>query len=376
VRGIETLWNRLRALAHRYRVQLGLSFRVTTAAILALALAQFLGLRLPLWAVLTAIIVTQASVGRSLKVTVDYLAATLGGAIYGGAIAVLVPHSTEIALLAVLALAMIPLVFVAALNPSLSAAPVTAVIVLLVPTITQVSPLASAFDRVLEVAVGAVTGLAVSLLLLPSGAHRLVITAAARTLDRMAQALGELLAGLAQGLDTAALHRIQDGIGRALSQLDAIGTEAERERSVFLSREPDLRPLLRTLLRLRHDLVMIGRAALVPLPPEFRTRLEGPLARAGTAAASYMRASGAALLARAGPPSLEAVETAFAAYATEFVALRTEGLTRNLPGDVAERLFAIGFALEQVRQNFNDLERCLAEWAEPAGSLSRRAKAT
>ena len=67
--------------------------------------AQFFRFPLPLWAVLTAVIVTQMSVGRSLKATADYLAGTLGGALYGGAIAVLVPHSSEIALLAVLALA-------------------------------------------------------------------------------------------------------------------------------------------------------------------------------------------------------------------------------------------------------------------------------
>jgi hypothetical protein len=48
--------------------------------------------------------------------------------------------------------------------------------------------------------------------------------------------------------------------------------------------------------------------------------------------------------------------------------LRSEGLTRGLPGDVTERFFALGFSLEQMRQNLKDLERCVAEWAEtPAG---------
>jgi hypothetical protein len=42
------------------------------------------------WAVLTAIILTQISVGRSLKATIDYLAGTIGGAIYGGVVSVLV----------------------------------------------------------------------------------------------------------------------------------------------------------------------------------------------------------------------------------------------------------------------------------------------
>jgi hypothetical protein len=31
--------------------------------------------------------------------------------------------------------------------------------------------------------------------------------------------------------------------------------------------------------------------------------------------------------------------------------------------DAAERFFALGFALEQLRQNFKDLERCVTDWA-------------
>jgi hypothetical protein len=100
VKGTAKLWTKLRALVRQRRVQLALSFRATIAALASFALAQFLQLPLPLWAVLTALIVTQLSVGRSLKVTFDYLLGTLGGAIYAGAIGVLIPHSSEIALLA------------------------------------------------------------------------------------------------------------------------------------------------------------------------------------------------------------------------------------------------------------------------------------
>ena len=107
-----TLWRSLRALVSHRGVQLALSIRVTIAALVALALAQLLQLPLPLWAVLTAVIVTQMSVGRSLKATFDYLVGTLGGAIYGGAIGVLIPHASELGLLAVLALAVAPLAFI------------------------------------------------------------------------------------------------------------------------------------------------------------------------------------------------------------------------------------------------------------------------
>src|SRR5882757_7758631 len=182
---IARLWSR--------KVELGLGLRVTVAAFGALAIALAIGLKLPLWAVLTSIIVTQMSVGRSLKVTRDYLVGTVGGAIYGGAVAILIPHSGEGGLLAVLVLAVAPLAFIAAINPSLNVATVTAIIVLLVPTMSHVSPLDSAIDRVLEVAVGAITGLLVSFLVLPSRAHHQIRNNAARALELLAAVLNELL---------------------------------------------------------------------------------------------------------------------------------------------------------------------------------------
>jgi uncharacterized membrane protein YccC len=347
----------------RHRTQLALSVRVTIAALAALVLAQRLQLTLPLWSVLTAVIVTQMSMGRSLMATFDYLIGTLGGAIYGGAIGVLIPHTNEIALLAVLALAVTPLAFVAAINQRFSVAPVTAIIVLLIPVMTGATPFASALARVIEVALGGVTGLIVSFLLLPSSAHPQVAAAAARTLDAIAQALGELLAGLTHGLDVDALHRIQDGIGEALLRLNAVGAEAEHERSTRLGEGPDTGPLLRTLLRLRHDLVIIGRAATHPLPETFASRLAAPLAQVGRAFAAHLRASGAALLSGGEPPPLDAVGAALDAYASTVAALRQEGLTRNLPGDAAERFFALGFAFEQMHGNLRDLTRCVAERA-------------
>src|SRR5690349_12421322 len=91
------------------KAQLALAARSTVAAASAFTIANALSLRLPLWAVLTSLIVTQGSVGRSLKATRDYMFGTIGGAIYGGAIAVLIPHSGEMQLLALLVLAVAPL---------------------------------------------------------------------------------------------------------------------------------------------------------------------------------------------------------------------------------------------------------------------------
>jgi hypothetical protein len=358
---------RIAAWLNSRKVELGLGIRVTVAAMSALVIALGFGLKLPLWAVLTSIIVTQMSVGRSLKATRDYLVGTLGGAIYGGTIAVLVPHSGETTLLVVLVMAVAPLAFIAAINPSLNVATVTAIIVLLLPAMNHGNPLDSAIDRVLEVAVGAITGLVVSFLVLPSRAHSQIRTSAARVLELMASALHEVLSGLTHGLDSDALHGLQDGIGSALVGLNAVGAEAQRERAAKLSSGPDTGPLLRTILRLRHDLVMIGRASVMPLPVELQQRLDLPLAGVSNAMTTYLRLIAAALRAGRGSPAIWPVQAALEAYATEVALVRSDGLTRGVAGDVAERFFALGFSLEQMRQNLRDLDRCVSDWSESSG---------
>jgi hypothetical protein len=43
--------------------------------------------------------------------------------------------------------------------------------------------------------------------------------------------------------------------------------------------------------------------------------------------------------------------------------VRREGLTRELSTDAVERLFALGFTLEQMHQHLRDLARCVTEFA-------------
>jgi uncharacterized membrane protein YccC len=156
-----SVWKWIRGGIRANNAELRLSFRVTVAALSTFALSEFFQLPLVLWPVMTSVIVTQLSVGKSLKTTLDYFAGTLGGAVYAGAISALIPHASQAAPLAVLAIAVAPLTFFAAINPSFSVAPATAVIVVLAPLITYGSPIESAYYRVLEVALGAGTGLGV-----------------------------------------------------------------------------------------------------------------------------------------------------------------------------------------------------------------------
>jgi uncharacterized membrane protein YccC len=360
---LATGWSRLRTWSASHGPELRLCVRSTTAAVVTLAVAQLLNLPIALWAVLTAVILTQISVGRSFKATTDYLVSTLGGAVYAGAIGALVPHDNQFAVFAALAVALAPAVLLAALNPRFSAAPFTAVMVFFGPTITHTGPIAAAFERVIEVAVGCVVGLVVSLVVLPARAHDLAIKAATEMLELMARFLPELFMGFTQNLDRATLASIQTRIGEAFGRLDKAALEAQHERMTRLRAEPDQAPLLRTLLRLRHDLVMVGRAAVAPLPGAFGTRLGPWLARVCETVADDLRASAAALSTGQEPPPLDDVEAALDGYAAEIAALRRQGLTRELPDEAVERIFALGFALDQLHLHLRDLARCLTEFA-------------
>jgi hypothetical protein len=82
------------------------------------------------------------------------------------------------------------------------------------------------------------------------------------------------------------------------------------------------------------------------------------------AVGDYLTACASQLRARQIAPSIDAVGAALDTYNAELAAVRTEGLTHSLSAEAAERFYALGFALEQMRQDLKDLARCVTEWAE------------
>ncbi len=360
-------WHRLATFYRSHRVQLRLAVRVTVATLLTYVLSLLLNVPQVLWTVLTAVVMSQLSLGKSLKTAIDYFLGTVGGAAYSGLVSALVPHHTEFEFLVVLTLSIAPLAFLGAISPRLSVAPFTAVMVLLAPTITHASPLESAFYRVIEVGLGGITALFVSFFVLPSRAHALGLDAAAHMLRLLATALRKLLAGCADPLDIVKLHQIQGGLGPAVARLETIADEARRERMPYLASDADLQPLLRTLLRLRHDLVIIGRAVAEPLPEEFRKRLCPSIDAIAESAASLAEDCADAL-SSGEAPNHGPFEKAVGAYEAEIAAIRAEGLTRRLSGDAVERLFGLGFAFEQLRQDFRELARWIAEFRQASAA--------
>lgn len=363
MRSIGSAGERLVAWWGARDAELRLSARVTVAGVLTYAVVHALGLTQGFWAVLTAVIIMQGSVGGSLKAALDRLVGTMGGAAYGAAVAAFIPHADTVRLGLALAVALAPLALVAALKPSFRVAPVTAIIVLLSPGAVPVSPFESALDRVLEIALGSVIGLAVALLVLPARAHGLVAQAASRDLDLMAELLSALLGGLATPPDPLAILRLHDRIRAAQTRLEGVADEAARERRSHLTDEPDPDPLVRTLRRLRHDLVMIGRATGMPLPPGLHAPIGPSLGRVSVAVADVLRGAGAALVRREAAPALDAVTVAMADYATAMNRLRSAPDAAPGLAEAVDRLYALGFAFEQLRQNLTDLASRVGEFA-------------
>lgn len=355
---------RVQSWPREHRAELALSLRVTVAAVLGFLVSRALHVPLPLWTVLTAVILTQATFGSSLKATIDYMLGTFCGAIYAGAIAVLIPHESELARVAVLALAVAPLALLGGLKPGFVTATFTGVLVLMVPDIAHVSPVQSSLYRVVEVAVGALTALIASLIVVPTRAHSLLVDAAAGMLNLIAQALPEFAAALTEGRDPTSLRGLHDRLGDALARLEALATQARHERIGFLPTEhPDSGPLLRTLLRMRHDLVILGRAAGAPLPDAFQSRFGPGLKHLAAITADALRAMANAIVARRGPPPLDKVERSLQAFTETFEDARKARLTIGLPVETVERIFALSFALDEFQQHLRDLARYTQEAA-------------
>ena len=355
-------WPEAAAWLSGHSPEMRLALRVTIAAGASFALAR--GLQAPqgIWAVITAVIVMQASVGGSLKAAMDRFAGTLAGAAVGALVSVALPHQSFATLLAAILAAVAPLAFLAAVKPSFRVAPVTALIMLLPTSAALGEPWRAAVDRVLEIGLGNLVGLVVALAVLPARAHALVAERASAICDLNADLLGQILSATLSGEGRPGVPAIHARIRAALKQLEAAAEEAARERRSHLTDQPDPEPLVRALYRLRHDLVMVGRAAATDLPPDIAASMAPALGDVRDAAQARLRELGAAFAARRNPEPSDALDAAIRRYASGIEEVRRAGALRDQPGAVIGRFWSLSFAFEQLQHDLADVETLAARW--------------
>ena len=319
-------WAGVREWVTGHPSEFRLGLRILIAGMAAFFVADVvLGLPQSYWAVLTAVIVMQASLGGALKASVDRIVGTIAGALWGVIVALIVPHGGSWLLATALTLG-----------------------------------------------VGSLVGLAVALLVLPARAHRLLADQAATVLDILALQIGQLPARLAGTADAAYWQQTADRRRKAQDKAETLAEEAKHERRNRLTDTPDPEPLARTLRRLGVDVAQFRRASAEAWDAILVERLSEPLGAVVETTAQFLRACGGALIQRAAPPSIGPVAAALERLSAIVAILRQDGTTRPLPGPTMERLFGLGFALDQMRRDAEDLAERVAELApaaeEPDGS--------
>jgi len=350
----------LRWLPH-HRARLWLALRMIVSAAIAYALAEALHLAQGYWAVLTTIIVTQSSVGGSLKAAMDRLIGSVCGALVGAVVAFLVPGHSPVALGIALLAALAPLAVLTAYAPDFRIAPVTAIIVLMSSGAATLGAFGYALDRVLEITLGSVVGVLVSALVGPARAHTHVREAAASA----AVLLAEMVSGLAPAAGSGASDggTLSSRVQAALTRLGTTVADAARERRSRISDEPDAEPLFRTLRRLQQDVLALRRLFDAPWPESVRPTLAPAFTAYAEAVAVALRSLGAALAARQSSPDLPVSRTALADYLAAIATTRQQGLIRELPTEAAGRILGSAFRVEQLQRDLDDLTERIGEMA-------------
>lgn len=342
-----------RLLDHWPRIRQAI--QTTVAAVAAYGLATSLSLPQGYWAVVTAMLVVQTSVGASLGLAIDRLLATLLGAAVGGALLAGFGDSARL-IMPLLAVSVGGLTYLAAQRPSLRLAPVTAVIVILADLQSGGSPLASAATRVLEIGIGAVIALIVALFLFPSRAGQALCMQLGRLLPVFAEHLrGTIdvaLGGTRTEADFIALNaRARAGFGTT----EALAGEARREIAGRVADHADPAAAVRTMRRLWYTLMMAARAARQPLPPLALNVLAPSLSGLRDAACSAIESLGAAYRGEGTFPDLAGLEGALAALNAAIDTLRQSGVMKDMATDDVAQIFSLSFALGQTGQNVRDL---------------------
>lgn len=359
--GVPTLRDRLGkviALAH-----LKLALRATIAGIVTYLLAEQFSLPNGYWAVLTAVLVVQATLGASLSVAIDRALGTLAGGGVGVAGAMVAGHS-QIQTLAVLSLALFIAAAMAARSPSFKLAPVTVIIVMLAHP-GDVAPWLAGLTRVAEITLGGAVGLLCAILILPERALGKLFPHCAKALRLTARLLDLGRGGLlGQGIDPSVIDQLNAGARLALRAADLRLVEVRAEQAGRLTTQTDPAPVVRGARRLWHSAIILLRNADRPLDEPVAGLVSAALTAATTTLSAQMSAIAdrldglpvADLATRA-----DAASAAVAALEARVEELNTQGAFGAVGSETLTALFSAVSACVHMRENLEELAARLAE---------------
>lgn len=337
----------MKAWLQPHHTQLQFGLRMTLAALASFAAGDAIGLSQVYWAVLSAVIVIQGSVGGSVRAGLNRLIGTVGGAAWGALVARLIVHDGPPSLALALFAAVAPLALLTAFKVEYRIAPVTAIIVLMSASFPQTTPLFSALERVYEITLGSAIAVAVALAIFPARAHALFARSAATAIDGMARLVSMFEESRGQGLHREALLKRQLALNAEMEKMSARAAEAKVERSNHLTDDPDPEPFVRTVRRIRNDVTMLARALVQPFPQTARGLFAAELTAALHGLAAWLSSMSSHLGGGGEAPRLDGFKAAVDALRK---AIAPAAGKKDM-----HRVFALVFVFEQALENLQDL---------------------
>lgn len=328
------------------------ALRTALAATITAVLTRLLGLEQGYWAVFSSILVMQAYFGSSLLASWARLVGTAAGALLG-ALAATTADAWLGQGMATLAAAMFATIFLCALlaarNENLRLAGLTAAVVICLHEAGGPSAFSLGLSRFLEVSLGIVVALAVSLAW-PSRARVVLRFGLAKGLEQLAALLSALMDSRLQGR-----YERQ----RIFHRKDAVLRLALRNRQLLASARREPGPsgqseVFAALLAMQERLAEHLRAmdhAIENAPPEgFHLHLAEELTELGAALATALRGLAQALSAE-GPPtpaSLERLDAALAATGLKLLDLRQQRIIAVYDLDEVMHFYAFYNSLREA----------------------------
>lgn len=343
-----------------------LALRATVAALLAYLLAYWLDLPKGYWAVLSAILVVQSSLGASLAIAIDRCLGTIAGGVIGVIFAILAGPSFWLTL-AFLVLGTFLAAMLAARSPSYKLAPVTVCVVMLADP-SHVDPWISGLERILEISLGGAVGLACALLVLPSKAREYLYPHVADVLDGCAELIDLGAGGLVDGaLDPSVVDATNTRVRAALRAADTRAGEARREKISFFNQSQDVTPLVRGGRRLWHTVIMLMRGSAHALDGELGRDVGPALTAAASALSAVARALATSMRGEEGASIDAALETASGAVTALDAQMDRLTQTGAFSGDGASlvQLSAAVAACEHLLENLTELAARLKDIRSP-----------
>ena len=334
--------------------------RTVVAALSAEIIVRYFDLSQGYWAVLTAIAVVQLTVGATIRRGSNRMLGTLIGA-GAGMLALWLQVTLGLPPMVGMVGTLFLTALVGAAFPVLRLAPYNAGVVLLGANVAG-DVLGSGINRVLDVVIGSMLGILVSIFVLP-------VYAGLRVQQRLAvilrQCSGLLAAQIDEfagvGPDQATIAALAARIDASLAEADALAADAGRE----IDDVGDVTGVVRAVERLWYSIMAIDRGGQGVLPVQIHAPIWRPLHALTQALRVALIDTGNNLSQQRPAPPLDAVIAAQGALARTLQGLRAAGTMRGLDPDVAMRVYAVVLSLDEVVRDFRELAKRVDEVALP-----------